>query len=52
MPNCFLMLRSKFDDCDNYDGDDGDEDCAQNSHYLLSAAAPSILLIRGLARDC
>ena len=47
------MLRSKFDDCDNYggddsddgdvgdDGDDGDEDCAQNSHYLLSAAAPS-----------
>ena len=50
------MLRSKFDDYDNYDGDvgvdgdddddgdvdyDGDEDCAQNSHYLLSAAAPS-----------
>ena len=25
MPNCFLMLRSKFDDYDNYDGDVGDD---------------------------
>ena len=33
------MLGNLGDDGD--DGDYGDEDCAQNSHYLLSAAAPS-----------